>query len=249
MSEQVFGGNLVQTLNVGVGASRHVFAESPAYSYFLLRLTDEETNLRDLESQTIFVLKADGGTRISVSGIEVAPGEVVQAEKAPLTVSVKGTTTLLVAGTKTSSLAAGVRHFAANEIKKVSKPWGHELWLNGEHPGYAFKEIAIQAGTKTSLQYHRMKKETNVLFEGRAKLHYRADASVSNDLVSSSHLGNVELGPISSVDVNPNTLHRLEAVTDVILYEVSTPHLDDVIRVSDDANRAHGRIASEHGAA
>jgi len=56
----------------------------------------------------------------------------------------------------------------------------------------------------------------------------------------------VELAPISSIDVVPGVLHRLEALTNILLYETSTPHLDDVVRVADDSMRPHGRIEQEH---
>jgi len=48
------------------------------------------------------------------------------------------------------------------------------------------------------------------------------------------------------VDVPPNAVHRVEALTDIVLYETSTPHLDDVIRIQDDAARKNGRILTEH---
>jgi len=48
------------------------------------------------------------------------------------------------------------------------------------------------------------------------------------------------------VDVMPLTLHRLEAVTDILLYETSTPHLDDVVRILDDSRRPDGRLEQEH---
>ncbi|PCJ59311.1 MAG: sugar isomerase [Planctomycetota bacterium] len=129
---------------------------------------------------------------------------------------------------------------------KVIKPWGHELWLNGNHPCYALKQIFIKAGTKTSLQYHNFKQETNVLFEGTALLHYKLNPDVKNDLVISNDITTVQIEPISSVDILPSTLHRLEAISDITLYETSTPHLNDVVRVSDDSNRPDGRIEKEH---
>jgi hypothetical protein len=48
------------------------------------------------------------------------------------------------------------------------------------------------------------------------------------------------------VNVKNYAVHRLRAITDIMLYEVSTPHLDDVIRISDDQQRNNGRISSEH---
>ncbi len=132
------------------------------------------------------------------------------------------------------------------DLYRISKPWGHEIWVNGQHPRYALKQIKVNAGTKTSLQYHNFKQETNVLFEGTAKLHYKADPRVPNDRVTSADTAAVEIQPICTIGVTPPTLHRLEAVTDILLYEVSTPHLDDVVRVQDDSNRPNGRIDAEH---
>ncbi|OGK18413.1 hypothetical protein A3G67_03095 [Candidatus Roizmanbacteria bacterium RIFCSPLOWO2_12_FULL_40_12] len=130
---------------------------------------------------------------------------------------------------------------------KVEKPWGHELWISGDnHPSYAFKQIFVKKGTKTSLQYHNVKRETNVLVEGRCYLHFKKNDEVSNDNVKSDDIGTTELKPISVIDIVPQTLHRLEAITDIMLYETSTPYLDDVIRVQDDAKRPDGRIDEEH---
>ncbi|OGT34490.1 MAG: hypothetical protein A3C44_01125 [Gammaproteobacteria bacterium RIFCSPHIGHO2_02_FULL_39_13] len=129
---------------------------------------------------------------------------------------------------------------------KVEKPWGYELWINGQHPCYALKKISIKAGTKTSLQYHNFKQETNVLFQGLANLHYKKNILVENDCVSASDISTILLKPISAMDVVPKTLHRVEAITDIVTFETSTPHLDDVIRVQDDSKRPDGRLIEEH---
>ena len=104
----------------------------------------------------------------------------------------------------------------------------------------------LSGGYKTSLQYHRHKQETNVLFIGTAKLHYQSNIAVKIDSVSPEDISTLTLNPLSIIDVVPFTLHRLEAITDILLYEVSTPHLDDVIRISDDSGRPNGRINQEH---
>lgn len=151
---------------------------------------------------------------------------------------------LLVAGVAEPTASPefqGVRVLGLDGLKRVEKPWGEELWINGRHPGFAFKRIRLNAGHRTSLQYHEFKRETNLLVEGTAKLHYNETAG--------EHAGpvrEVELSSIAAIDVSPPVLHRIEAVTDVLLFEVSTPHLDDVIRVSDDAQRPDGFIATEH---
>ncbi|CAD7938997.1 unnamed protein product [Amoebophrya sp. A120] len=155
----------------------------------------------------------------------------------------------------------------SESVKKVVKPWGHELWITSPENIhlYCLKEIMLKSGKKTSLQYHVMKRETNVLVEGRAVMWYQKNAdpptleaklatlSVEEQQGNAMYKDvNLELGqqllwPLSAVGVTPPLIHRVEALSDILLYEVSTPQLDDVIRIQDDTNRAaFGRIASEH---
>ena len=63
----------------------------------------------------------------------------------------------LVAGVAQSHLQPEIVVLRAHEIKKVTKPWGYELWISGEHPEYALKQVFIRAPHKTSLQYHDYK--------------------------------------------------------------------------------------------
>lgn len=133
-----------------------------------------------------------------------------------------------------------VQHFSS--VKKVNKPWGFELWLgDGTETPYAMKIIYLTKGTKTSLQVHREKSEHNCIFSGRVRFYYES--------TKDGRLTFVELGPGHLVKVFPNTVHRVEALTDVVLFEASSPELDDVIRIADDTERGDGKIASEHGAA
>jgi mannose-6-phosphate isomerase len=116
----------------------------------------------------------------------------------------------------------------------VTKPWGKEIWLTGPKRGdYCMKCIHITAGHQTSLQYHREKFETNVLVEGCI------------ELVGESPYCEFVKAP-AYVNVAPPTVHRVRAITDIILVEASTAHLDDVVRLQDDANRPSGRIEDEH---
>lgn len=245
---RAFGGNLVRLIDAA-SHGRHVFADR-AYSYFLhVGNGRESVTFPELQSYSVFVLSKPEGAAVSVDdGRELKQGDVCQVESVAASVAIEGAgVRLLVAGTKDASgVQKGVSVTAAAAIYRVVKPWGHELWINGQHPGYALKEIAIKAGTKTSLQYHRRKQETNVLFRGRARLHYKQHDEVSNEDVTAAGIGSVDLSAVSTIDVSPPTLHRLEAITDLLLYEVSTPHLDDVVRIQDDANRPDGLIASEH---
>lgn len=120
--------------------------------------------------------------------------------------------------------------------KTVIKPWGKEVWLE-LNDRYCYKRIYINAGHRTSLQYHHRKLETNYIVKGIANVWLENDQGI------------VEVMMMEADDfftVVPGRQHRVEAVTDVILQEVSTPEVDDVVRVQDDANRPDGRIEAEH---
>ncbi len=122
------------------------------------------------------------------------------------------------------------------ESKRVEKPWGHEEWL-ALNDKYCYKRIYINAGTRTSFQYHNFKQETNYIISGTAEVWLEND----NNVVEKSIMNAGDY-----FDVAPPKKHRVIAITDVILQEVSTPHVDDVIRLQDDAERSDGRIESEH---
>lgn len=252
MKIENFGGNLIK--NIGEGAvGKVVFASGP-YEYFIYSCQNNETISFDkLNSLTIYVLKKPPDTRVKVKGIsvkaDVQQGDVIQIENYFTEISIVGGGVFLLVAGVTDSLQnkkIGIEITKFQDIYKVSKPWGHELWINKDHPRYVLKQVFIKAGTKTSLQYHNYKQETNVLFEGMGRLHYKKNTKVANDLVSDADLASAELRPIVSIDVMPNILHRLEAISDITLYETSTPHLNDVVRIKDDNNRPDGRIESEH---
>lgn len=251
MSIQDFGGNAVKQFNLGKQGKELLGAGPYEYFYYQTR-SDEEVVFNELQSFSVYVYSKPAGAVVTVQGVvdKLEQGDRVQSEGQPVKLKVQGgEVRILVAGTTRSHPELKGLFFARHaDLYKVVKPWGHELWINGQHPCYALKEIFIKAGTKTSLQYHNFKQETNVLFQGTAKLHYKANAQISNDRVKEADTAATQIEPVSSVDVMPKTLHRLEAVTDILLYETSTPHLDDVVRVLDDSKRPDGRLEMEHGA-
>lgn len=249
MNIQYFGGNAVKKFNLGWPGK--VLLGAGPYEYFYWQTQpDEEIIFDDLQSFTVYVLSKPDSAVVTVQGVteKLEQGDRVQSEGRPVKLKVeRGAISLLVAGTAQPHPEHTGMFFARhNELYKVVKPWGHELWVNGQHPCYALKEIFIKAGTKTSLQYHNFKQETNVLFQGTAKLHYKINADSANNLVTDRDITTTSIEPVSSVDVLPKTLHRLEAVSDILLYETSTPHLDDVVRVMDDSKRPDGRLDMEH---
>jgi mannose-6-phosphate isomerase-like protein (cupin superfamily) len=109
------------------------------------------------------------------------------------------------------------------EVIIVQKPWGHEtIWASNEL--YVGKVLHIKAGHSLSLQYHNKKDETIHLLSG--KMIYR----VKN---ADGELHDVKLLAGDSYRNEPGTVHQMEAVTDCQVLEASTPHLDDVVRLTD----------------
>jgi mannose-6-phosphate isomerase-like protein (cupin superfamily) len=109
-----------------------------------------------------------------------------------------------------------------SQIKTVPKPWGHEtIWALTDT--YVGKILHITAGQALSVQYHNVKDETVYLMSG--ELIYRVwDGDVPRD---------VDLQVGQAFRITPGTVHQMEAVTDCDVLEVSTPHLDDVVRIKD----------------
>lgn len=95
----------------------------------------------------------------------------------------------------------------------------------------------MRAGHRSSLQYHNKKLETNYIERGEVELELQDE---------NGNMQTRRLGAGEHFTVVPPRVHRVRAVTDIVLMEVSTPEVDDVIRLADDAGRGHGRIESEH---
>jgi mannose-6-phosphate isomerase len=133
---------------------------------------------------------------------------------------------------------SGRRQAHVATAKIVSKHWGNERWLVPDGSPFGFKVITVCAGKRTSLQYHREKEEANLVFSGEGRLWLAENIGVS--------LEEQVLAPGHIAHIRPGEVHRIEAVTDLIMVEVSTPQLDDVIRIADDMGRGDGRIDAEH---
>ena len=109
------------------------------------------------------------------------------------------------------------------EPRTVEKPWGSELiWADSEH--YAGKILFVRAGEALSLQYHEVKDESWLVQEGRASLEL---GEVGGDRET------IEIVPGDALRYRPGTVHRITAIEDTLIVEVSTPHLDDVVRLED----------------
>jgi len=109
----------------------------------------------------------------------------------------------------------------------VEKPWGYELWW-AQTDRYVGKLIHINSGHALSLQYHNRKDETIFVANGRILFELRIGEEVTLR----------ELGPGEAVHVTPLTVHRMTAMEDSDVYEVSTPDTDDVVRLEDRYGRS-----------
>jgi mannose-6-phosphate isomerase len=121
-------------------------------------------------------------------------------------------------------------------LKKTDKPWGYEL-LWAHTADYVGKVLHIRKGHKLSLQYHERKEETMMLYSGRMLLVLEDDAGVLRDI-------HVAAGESYHIPVGRK--HRMVALDeDCEVFEVSTNHLDDVVRIEDSYGRA-GVSAERH---
>ncbi|HLX33923.1 MAG TPA: cupin domain-containing protein [Candidatus Limnocylindrales bacterium] len=111
--------------------------------------------------------------------------------------------------------------------RRVEKPWGHELiWAHSDR--YVGKLLVIETGKRLSFQYHAAKDEWIHVLEGRLRLTLEDAAGTVSDR---------ELGPGDGTRVRVGRRHRYAAIERCTLIEVSTPELDDVIRLEDDFGR------------
>ncbi|HJO37669.1 MAG: cupin domain-containing protein [Vicinamibacterales bacterium] len=105
---------------------------------------------------------------------------------------------------------------------RVEKPWGYEVhWAKTDK--YVGKIIHVNAGHALSLQYHEQKDETILLWSGK----------IAFEIKEGDTLVRREMAPGDRAHVTPGTVHRMTAIEDSDIIEVSTPELDDVIRLED----------------
>ena len=107
--------------------------------------------------------------------------------------------------------------------RRVDKPWGWELvWAEAD--AYVGKLLFVRAGESLSLQYHERKDESWLVQDGRARLELGDPGGELEEL---------EIVPGDAFRFRPRTVHRVTALEDTLVIEVSTPHLDDVVRLDD----------------
>jgi len=113
------------------------------------------------------------------------------------------------------------------DLRRVEKPWGHEV-IFAVTKDYVGKVLHILAGRSLSLQFHKVKEETIFLQSGRMRF------EIEN---TDGAMEAFELTPGVAFHIQPNRKHRMTALEDCEVFEVSTPHLDDVVRLEDKYGR------------
>ncbi|HSS45088.1 MAG TPA: cupin domain-containing protein [Thermoanaerobaculia bacterium] len=114
-------------------------------------------------------------------------------------------------------------------VRRIPKPWGHEL-IFAENDRYAGKILHLEGGHCLSLQYHERKDETLYVLMGEVELSVEVDGQMRQ----------IRLSPGEAYRVRPGVRHRLRAENSCDLVEVSSPELEDVVRLED----AYGRAGS-----
>jgi mannose-6-phosphate isomerase-like protein (cupin superfamily) len=111
--------------------------------------------------------------------------------------------------------------------RKIEKPWGYEL-LFALTDKYAGKLLYVKQGHRLSLQFHNIKDETLYIYQGKALVEIEDE---------DGRLVEHEMASGDSFHLPPMTKHRMKAIDDTYFFEVSTPELDDVVRLDDDYGR------------
>jgi mannose-6-phosphate isomerase len=112
--------------------------------------------------------------------------------------------------------------FRHRDVQRVPKPWGYEL-IFAKTDRYVGKILHVDQGHSLSLQYHEMKEETLFVVRGELKLTVEWDGDRRE----------MSLREGEAFHIPPRLVHRMEAVVDTDVAEVSTPELDDVVRLED----------------
>jgi quercetin dioxygenase-like cupin family protein len=121
----------------------------------------------------------------------------------------------------------GKNKILLQNIQTKKKPWGKEICFAHTNK-YAGKILVVKKGHRLSLQYHEIKCETQYLIKGKIKFTVGKDKNNLKEMI---------INPGEKIDLLPNTIHRVEGLEDSEIFEVSTPELEDVVRIEDDYNR------------
>ena len=241
------GGNKITRLNrkikkTIIAASRYYF-----YNHYNLKKNEKITIPKNING-TIFILNCKNNSSIKLDNkeIKIKKYSCIYFKKYEKFETLNDSVEILLVGKKLKKIKNYILNKKSFNFYKVSKPWGYELWINSLNTDFAFKKIYIKKGFQTSLQFHNYKRETNLVLEGEARFFYKKNKQVKNMNVTTKDIASKKINKGAIINVYPKILHRIKALRNLTLYEVSSPHLKDVVRIQDDTNRVSGHIKSEH---
>jgi len=243
-----YGGNEV-TSNFKIKYGENLIEKNNKYFYKIFKLNKKSTiKLPKFCDATLFFIKAKNTIlKIDERRFNIKTGLSIQFRNYEnIEINCHIAIFFLVGVVKINKKKKFIKQTEYEKHYKVKKPWGYELWINGQKSTYAFKEILIKKGNQTSLQYHNRKRETTFLYQGKAIFFYKKNKKINNKDVKTKDIFKKNIKNISIINVKPKDLHRIKATTNVKFFEASTPDLDDVIRIMDDAKRKDRRIYNEH---
>jgi mannose-6-phosphate isomerase len=253
--------NNIFTYSRGLTLEAYVKSHNPITlanipEFFLSFLTLEEGESYSYDHKDFysiyFPLSNNIGNIVSINQSYIKPGDSLNLVCTTLDIKAsKKKCTLIISGFNKKTLERNETYSLTllehKNIYRVNKPWGHELWLNNNCGSeyFSFKEVYIKQGFQTSLQYHEKKMECALLYEGTCEVFFASFPNKKKEITNDGLTSKI-LNSYSKIFIKPNTIHRMKALSDIYHYEISTPELNDVIRLSDDSNRGNGRINSEH---
>jgi mannose-6-phosphate isomerase len=241
------GGNKITRLDRKI--KKTIIATSMYYFYNHYNLKKNEKIIIPKNiNGTIFILNCKNNSSIKLDNkeIKIEKYSCIYFKKYEKLNTSNNSVEILLVGKKLKKIKNYILNKKSFNFYKVSKPWGYELWINSLNTDFAFKKIYIKKGFQTSLQFHNYKRETNLVLEGEARFFYKKNKQVKNMNVTTKDIGSKKIKKGTIINVYPKILHRIKALRNLTLYEVSSPHLKDVVRIQDDTNRMSGHIKSEH---
>ena len=123
--------------------------------------------------------------------------------------------------------------FPLIKSKKVEKKWGYEIWYSGKENPFAFKKLFVDPNKSLSLQYHKKKRETQFVYEGEINLSYCKEPILNRKFEKKNlNLKEEKCSSGTVIDIPSSNIHRIQALSSsATIFEISTPELDDVIRI------------------
>ena len=241
------GGNKISELKLR--SNQTLLSKNKYYFYYHLKLEKNKNFLLPKDVNfTIYVLNCGLKTSIKLDNkvISINKNICLYFKKYHKIESLNGDAEILIVGKKIKNNKNFYLKKKISKFYKVNKPWGSELWINSINNDFVFKKIFLKKGFQTSLQFHNYKEEANLIFEGKAKFFYKKDKKINNLKVKVKDLGFLKIKRKTIINISPKILHRIKAITNLVMYEASSVHLKDVVRVLDDSKRLSGHIANEH---